>query len=300
MTTATAATGKAAQRAALGLGWGNFLCGFVPGLLQYRLGQRSRAAMAFGSCTLLFFVGWVIVRDRLFGFALVSPDDGGRAAGKFGWAWPLLARIGLPMTWPEFLNLPANALGSILAFDDSNSGQRLWRLPRPLEDLGGFLTAASGMLAAFWSADGHFGLRWQRDAGDQTPPPPCAPALACGVSWLLPGLGHAFAGQRGKGLLMGLAVAAVFAIGMVAGEGHAVDRAIAPVWWIGQSLFGGGALFAALVTAPIEMGPSFPENLELGTNLCTVAGLMNLVVMVDAFTVAERGSFPLRGPAVAK
>jgi len=36
-----------------------------------------------------------------------------------------------------------------------------------------------------------------------------------------------------------------------------------------------------------------PANLDLGTVLCTVAGLMNLVVMVDAFTVAERSVFPL-------
>jgi hypothetical protein len=28
--------------------------------------------------------------------------------------------------------------------------------------------------------------------------------------------------------------------------------------------------------------------------LCTVAGLMNLVVMVDAYTVAERSVFPVK------
>jgi Zn-dependent membrane protease YugP len=84
----------------------------------------------------------------------------------------------------------------------------------------------------------------------------------------------------------------VFAVGMWCSDGHAVDRQIASVWWIGQALFGGGALFASLVTAPIEMTSS-PDNLELGTNLCTVAGLMNLVVMIDAFTVAERSSFPV-------
>jgi hypothetical protein len=91
---------------------------------------------------------------------------------------------------------------------------------------------------------------------------------------------------------MGAAVAIVFALGLLFSLGHAVDRGIAPVWWIGQSLCGGGALFAALVTAPLQM-TEFPEQLDLGTVLCTVAGLMNLVVMVDAFTVAERSSFPL-------
>jgi hypothetical protein len=37
-----------------------------------------------------------------------------------------------------------------------------------------------------------------------------------------------------------------------------------------------------------------PQNLDLGLVLCTVAGLMNLVVMVDAYTVAERSVFPLK------
>ena len=31
----------------------------------------------------------------------------------------------------------------------------------------------------------------------------------------------------------------------------------------------------------------------LGIVLCTVAGMMNLVVMVDAYTIAERATFPL-------
>ena len=36
-----------------------------------------------------------------------------------------------------------------------------------------------------------------------------------------------------------------------------------------------------------------PIDLDLGIVLCTVAGLMNLVVMCDAYTVAERSVFPL-------
>src|SRR5262249_60054654 len=141
------ATGQAPARPLGGLGWGVFWAGFVPGLLQYQLGQRGRAAAAFASCTLLYFLGWVLVRDRLFYFALVLPESTPSGNGVL----PLLARCGLPLTLPELLNLPAHAIGSILSFGDSYDAQRLWRLPRPLEHLGGFLTAASGYLAAFWA-----------------------------------------------------------------------------------------------------------------------------------------------------
>jgi hypothetical protein len=275
---------------ARGLGWGAFLAGFVPGLLQYQLGQKQRALVAFVSCTALFFAGWLLVRERLFYWALVtgdSPPGGGTSMVR------TLAQFGLPLTFPEILNLPANALGALLAWDGSPSGERLWRLPRSFEHVGGFLTAASGMLAAFWSAAGHWELRRRRDGGADAPSPVADPALCAALSWLVPGLGHARAGQKDKGLVMGGAVVVVFALGLLFSEGHAVDRATASVWWIGENLFGGGSLFAALVTAPLRMDHA-PTSLDLGTVLCTVAGLMNLVVMIDAFTVAERSVFPVK------
>lgn len=276
---------RATQQAGKGLGLGAFFCGFVPGLLQYSLGQKPRAIAAFVSCTALFFAGWVIVGERLFYWTLITPDASTEVLRG-------MARMGLPLDLPELLNLPANALGAILAFDGSPGGERLWRLPRDFEHIAGWLTAASGMLAAFWAAAGHWGLRLRRDRREDSPAPTADPALCAGLSWLLPGLGHARAGQRDKGIVMGAAVAIVFALGLAFSHGHAVDRATASVWWIGQNLFGGGTLFAALVTGPLQM-TSAPTHLDLGVVLCTVAGLMNLVVMVDAYTVAERSVFPL-------
>jgi hypothetical protein len=274
---------------AKGLGWGAFLAGLVPGLLQYRLDQKRTAAVALLSCTLLFFAGWMIVGERLFYWALITPDanasDLVRALGQFG----------LPLVLPELLNLPANALGGLLAFDGTPSGERLWRMPRDFEHIAAWLTGASGMLAAFWAAAGHWHLRLRRDAPGEAPKPIADPALCAGLSWLVPGLGHARAGQRDKGVVMGMAVLIVFALGLVVSNGHAVDRASYSVWWIGQNLFGGGSLFAALVTGPMR-SESIPIDLDLGIVLCTVAGLMNLVVMVDAYTVAERSVFPVQLP----
>jgi TM2 domain-containing membrane protein YozV len=282
---------------ARGLGWGTFFCGFIPGLLQFRLGQRGRAVLAFVSCMALFFAGWLLVRERLFYWALLTPDS--PAPNQSGDSLVrLLARYaGLTLALPELLNLPANVLGSLLAFDASAMGERLWRLPRPMEHLGGFLTAASGMLAGFWSAAGHWELRRRRDGGNDAPQPVADPAWCAALSWILPGLGQVRAGQQGKGLLMGAAVLVVFALGLLFSEGHGVDRASYSVWWIGQNLCGAGTLFASLVTAPMQQ-VSAPMHVDLGYVLCTVAGLMNLVVMVDAFTVAERSVFPVRAPEV--
>ena len=189
-----------------------------------------------------------------------------------------------------------------MSYDGTATGLRLQRLPRDLEHIAGWVTAASGMLAAFWAAAGHWELRLRRDGqardAGAAPRPAANPALCAGLSWLVPGLGHARAGQRDKGVVMGVAVTIVFALGLVFSSGHAVDRAQYGVWWIGQNLFGGGSLFAALVTGPMRSVET-PIDLDLGIVLCTVAGLMNLVVMCDAFTVAERSVFPLR-PGAAK
>ena len=283
---------------AKGLGWGTFFSGFVPGLLQFQLGQRSRAGLAFLSCSALFFAGWVIVGERLFYWALFAADDkGGLTNG--------LARFGV-MTLPEVINLPANAIGSYLAFDNTPTGLRMMRLPRDYEHFAGWLTAASGMLAAFWAAQGHWDLRLRRDASmfaseesvGGSVPKTVSPALCAGLSWIIPGLGHAKAGQKDKGIIMGIAVAVVFALGLLFSGGQAVDRAHYSVWWIGQNLFGGGSLFASLVTGPMR-STGTPIDLDLGIVLCTVAGLMNLVVMCDAYTVAERSLFPLRSGAAA-
>lgn len=280
-----------------GLGWGTFLCGFVPGLLQFQLGQRGRALLAFGSCMALFFAGWLLVRERLFYWALLTPDSSAPNQGGDSVIRMASRYAGLTLTLPELLNLPANTLGSLLAFDSSPMGERMWRLPRPLEHLGGFLTGASGMLAAFWSAAGHWELRRRRDGGIDGPRPAVDPALCAALSWLVPGLGQMRAGQKDKGLLVGAAVLIVFALGLLFSQGHAVDRATGSVWWIGQNLCGGGSLFAALVTAPMQMQKA-PIYLDLGVVLCTVAGLMNLVVMIDAFTIAERSVFPVKAAEV--
>lgn len=267
--------------AAKGLGWGPFAMGFVPGLLQYRLGQTTRAAVAFVGCTALFFAAWTIVGERLLYWSLGDP-----AADTLG------SRVLGFIAFPELLNAPAYLIGSLLAFDDTPTALRLQRMPRDFEHLAAWLTGASGMLAAFWAAAGHWQLRLRRDGGEAPPKPIADPALCAALSWLVPGLGHAKAGQRDKGLLMGVAVLLVFAIGMVASGGHGVDRADASVWWMAQNLFGGGSLFAALVTGPLERA-SEPMDLQMGVVLTCVAGLMNLVVMVDAYTVAERTAFPL-------
>lgn len=256
----------------------------VPGLGHVLLGQTRIAVAAFVACAALFFAGYAMVGDRLFYFALLSFDRDGMAAQ--------IVRFVPVFNLPESLGLVFASLGTVVGFEPGFMAERRWEMPRDLEHIGAFLTAASGMLSAFFAADVAWRLRAQAaqaaaPEGATMPAAGISPALAAAASWLVPGWGHVLAGQKSKGLLVGAAVVAVFAMGMVASQGHALDRGIAPIWWIGQNLFGGGSLFAALVTAPSQFS-SYPPGYDMGVIFCTVAALMNLVVMVDAFTVVER------------
>jgi hypothetical protein len=122
--------------------------------------------------------------------------------------------------------------------------------------------------------------------------------MAALCTWLLPGSGHVAAGQKDKGILVGAAVVVVFAVGLALSAGHAVDRQLFGAWWVAQICCGGPMVFAALVTAPLQM-TAIPAGIDYGLALCTVAGLMNVMVMTDAYTVAESKSAPAPSPASA-
>ena len=98
------------------------------------------------------------------------------------------------------------------------------------------------------------------------------------------------AGQRGKGLLMGGAVVLMFLIGLLVSGFVTVDRGLHNAYWIPQSLFGGGILASGLGLGALEIPDPIPQRYSLGYTLTAVAGLMNLVVMVDAYTVVDKAA----------
>jgi hypothetical protein len=180
---------------------------------------------------------------------------------------------------PELGNFGCTVVAAMFREADSAEVLRLLRLPREHEHLGFLLTGASGVFGFLWATDAHWLAQGRASR--------VSPAVAAALTWILPGAGHVVAGQKSKGLLMGAAVLLTFALGLVMSMGHGVDRAHYAAWWIGQSLCGGGVVFASLFTAPM-MFSEFPEYMDLGVALCTVAGFMNVIVMVNAYTVAEQ------------
>jgi hypothetical protein len=111
--------------------------------------------------------------------------------------------------------------------------------------------------------------------------------LLCLASWAIPGAGHLWLGRKSKGLVFLVALPAMFAIGIgLHGRLFPFDlsewlvclAAIADVG-IGAPYFVAGALgFGA--------GDVRAVTYEYGNAFLIVAGLLNLLVVVDVYDVA--------------
>jgi hypothetical protein len=111
--------------------------------------------------------------------------------------------------------------------------------------------------------------------------------LVCLAAWALPGAGHLWLGRRQKGLIFFLALPAMFAIGLLLhgrifsfelSEPLVVLAAVADLGcglpWIVSRAVGAGA---GIVTAP---------TYEYGNCFLIVSGLLNSLVVLDAFDIA--------------
>ncbi len=125
---------------------------------------------------------------------------------------------------------------------------------------------------------------------------------AAAAGWVLPGLGHLLAGHVARGLLLATTLGSLWLGGLLIGGLSVVDRQADPAWFLGQALIApslvadryrarlvaqhraahpdapGGRLVPA-DTPPFE--PSFGRARELGTLYTSLAGLLNLLAMLD-------------------
>ncbi len=113
------------------------------------------------------------------------------------------------------------------------------------------------------------------------------PLLVAIAGWLLPGAGHALLGRLDRAVWFGSLILGMFALGVVLGEGASVSAARFPYHYYGQL---GAALPAVVVDRIWGLAPQGRtiDRLELGLVFTTVAGIMNLVAVVDAFELSRR------------
>jgi hypothetical protein len=109
------------------------------------------------------------------------------------------------------------------------------------------------------------------------------------ISWLLPGLGHALQGKVVRGALGGATILLMFVLGILIG-GHIYGLRETSEGLL-SSLFGlcdlgSGALylFARLAGLAVNERPE-QATAEYGSVFLMVAGLLNLILALDAFDI---------------
>jgi hypothetical protein len=115
-------------------------------------------------------------------------------------------------------------------------------------------------------------------------PPSVIVALA---AWAVPGLGHLLLGRVAKGLYFGLMILGIFVLGVCLGEGASVSAARFPIHIYGQGCAGIVAWIADRFFGSVPQGHTI-DRLELGVVFTTVAGIMNVIAIVDAYEIARR------------
>src|SRR5271157_2864125 len=140
------------------------------------------------------------------------------------------------------------------------------------------------------------------------------PYLAAFLAWLVPGLGHFYQGRTGQGWLYAICILGLYLVGFALGEGKIIYwRWVNPLnnpekfclYYLGQFFVGLPSL-PALIQGTLhylspDSGPWFwgfmaepPPNvlnglqgrgkvIEIGSIYTTVAGLLNILAIYDAF-----------------
>jgi hypothetical protein len=146
------------------------------------------------------------------------------------------------------------------------------------------------------------------------------PYLAAFLAWLVPGLGHAYQGRRGKAALYFVCIVGLFVLGLIVGDGKVVywrwvnpmrDAENFRVSYIFQFFAGLPALPALLqatlrhwgmdpvlwgfldappMTEVFALHPKLGKLVEVGWVYAIIAGLLNILAIYDAFA----------GPALAE
>lgn len=124
--------------------------------------------------------------------------------------------------------------------------------------------------------------------------------LAALLAWLIPGLGHIYLGHRRRGLIFLVAITLTFWGGiLIGGVRGTVDPTYRKLWFMAQLCTGSNTLLAlgwhhaaqpeAQTVTDATVPPYSGHWLggEVGVHYTGVAGLLNLLVILDAILRAD-------------
>lgn len=112
---------------------------------------------------------------------------------------------------------------------------------------------------------------------------------ACIFAWLLPGAGHLYLGRRGKGLIFLAAIGALFLLGVTMDSRLQLylgfEDPLALLFSLAQMAM--GIPYFAARALGFEGGRVTSVTYEYGNTFTAVAGLLNILVILDVLDTAR-------------
>lgn len=111
--------------------------------------------------------------------------------------------------------------------------------------------------------------------------------LLCAAAWAVPGGGHLWLGRRGKGAVFLAALTLMFAIGLgLQGRLFPFDFSEPLVGLAALANTGVGMPYLLAAAAGLGAGEVRAVTYEYGNAFLIVAGLLNVLVIIDAYDIA--------------
>jgi uncharacterized protein DUF6677 len=128
-----------------------------------------------------------------------------------------------------------------------------------------------------------------RDELQPSPPIPTAAAVAVGFgAWLIPGLGHILLGRWVRGLIFLACVVVMFAMGLgMNGKLYGTEFEIPLQIFALVANLGVGLPYLVAKYMGLGIGVMTSESYDYGTTFLWVAGLLNMLIVLDAFDIAK-------------
>ena len=111
--------------------------------------------------------------------------------------------------------------------------------------------------------------------------------LLCLASWAIPGVGHIWLGRRAKGVIFLIALPLMFALGLaLQGRVFSFDASDILTTLEAAAQLGIGVIY--FLVGPLGFGKGDVRSVtyEYGISFLIVAGLLNALVVIDAYDVA--------------
>ncbi|MCP3917625.1 MAG: hypothetical protein GY711_18930 [bacterium] len=233
----------------------------VPGAGHLYLGRVKFALVAFAVVEGLYLLG-VLLSHGMF-LEYLPAEMRSRFAGALT---------------PEVGNLGA------LLFHVKQYGYGVGH-PRPWPatmDMGTTLTALSGILNLFVMSRAHFDARFTMEPRAKA----IDPATAALATFCVPGFGQFLQKRTGRGAVMFILLVGLFVLGCWLAGGTNLDRERHFYYWAGQFLLGAPAVIAEFLHGHPLLQADV-EYADAGVVLACVAGMLNVLCMLDAFAYSE-------------